>query len=145
MENSIRDKSLEQLENNYLPIPNENSVTGLVYNVLSLRKKLLKNYSIADLRLCISQNQGLPYLVPIAIPIIEKNPLAGNFPYPGALLLALLTSDKLFWEEHSDYKKRIITIFDKRVMQLIAEAELSEEIKQDLFYWLHKFDNDTNQ
>ncbi len=141
MENDILDKTLEQLENDFIPLSNRSSVTGLVYNVLSLRKKLLKDYSIDDLRLCISQNEGLPYLIPIAIPIIEKNPLVGEFPFPGALLLALLRSNKLFWDEHSDYKERIVNIFDKRTIQMITESELTEEIKQDLFYWFDKFGN----
>lgn len=139
IDNSILNKNLEQLENDYIPIPKKANVTGLVYNILSLRKKLLINYSVDDLRLCISQNEGLTYLIPIAIPILEKDPLAGNFPFPGALLLSLLRSNKLFWEEHSDYKKRVVNLFNNQALQMIRESELVDEIKQDLFYYFDNF------
>ena len=91
-------KTLEQLENEVWKEPGYNS--SLVITTFNLRKKPLKDYTIADLRISIGQNFGLVYLIPLAIEALKRNIMAEGDHYEGDLLNMVLNSDVEYWKTH---------------------------------------------
>lgn len=103
------DKTIEELEKDVwkeIDYP-----TNLVRTIYLLRKKPLKAFTIEDLRICIGQNTGLQFLVPLAIEQLEKNILSEGNCYPGDLLKNLLDSEKEFWKENKNYWKKVQEIY----------------------------------
>ena len=64
------DKTLEQIEKEYWPEPNDDSY--LVTTCHLLRKKPVADFEIEDLRILISQNISLNVLVPIALDKLKE-------------------------------------------------------------------------
>ncbi|GAB5566121.1 MAG: hypothetical protein Wins2KO_31840 [Winogradskyella sp.] len=112
MEERILDKTLKQLEG--LKQTKKIEFKSYVLEKSSeLLNKKLKHYNNEDLRLMISQNCGLKYLVPLAVNILKINPLVeANF-YEGDLLFAILSVDENFWNEYPNLKEEIIQLFTK--------------------------------
>ena len=72
-----------------------------------LRKKPIGDFTIEELRIMIGQQIGILFLVPIALEIIEKNPLAEGDYYPGDLLASVTRLDASFWQNHSQWYARV--------------------------------------
>lgn len=84
--------TLEELEKSIWPDPP--LVSYLTTTCYQLRKKPLSEFEVEDLRIMIGQGFGLPYLLPMAIEVLRKDPLAEGDFYPGDLLLAVLRVPK---------------------------------------------------
>src|SRR5438552_1638945 len=54
-------------------------------------------FSVEDLRIMIGQRIGLPWLVPVALEVLEQDPLAEGDFYPGDLLGRVLSVGRDFW------------------------------------------------
>ena len=100
-----RSKSLQELEGEDWGPPTYDS--NLVTTCHQLRRKPLDEFTVEDLRIMIGQGIGLVYLVPIAIDILEENPLAGGNFYPGDLLGVVLNVDREFWGKNQDLWWRV--------------------------------------
>lgn len=94
-----RYKSIENLENNYWPSFDGDS--RLIKRTKELRRKPLNKFEIEDLRIMISQNIGLEYVIPLALEQLEKNILAEGDYYKGDLLIAVVNSSPQFWERYA--------------------------------------------
>lgn len=110
MKNKLNlDKTIEELEKDVwkeIDYP-----SNLVRTIYLLRKKPLKAFTVEDLRICIGQNTGLQFLVPLAIEQLEKNIRSeGNY-YPGDLLKNLLGSEREFWKENKNYWTKVKEIY----------------------------------
>lgn len=103
--------SIEQLENKIYPVVTDS--TGLVLKITSLRKKPIADFSIEDMRICISQNESLVYLIPLAINQLTKDILAEGDFYEGDLLMAVIKSEKAFWAENKKLWQDIISLCEK--------------------------------
>jgi hypothetical protein len=104
MNNAYRpSRSLEELDGVWPPDPE--FTTGLIERVHKARKKPLNELTVEDLRTLIGQQVGLPHVMPLAIAIIERNPLAEGDFYPGDLLSSVVSA-KSFLLEHPDMKAR---------------------------------------
>jgi hypothetical protein len=79
--------TLEQLESEVWPESEFSS--HLVVICHQLRKKRLADFSIEDLRTMLSQSIGAKYLLPKAIEVLRKNPLAEGDFFEGDLLVAI--------------------------------------------------------
>lgn len=67
----------------------------------ALRRKPSAAFTPADLRIMIGQQISLPFLAPLALDLLEKNPFVeGNF-YPGDLLRAVVACGDAFLERSS--------------------------------------------
>jgi len=99
----MRSRSLEELDGVWPPDPE--FTTGLVERVHKARKKPLNELTVEDLRTLIGQQVGLPHVMPLAIAIIERDPLAEGDFYPGDLLSSVVSA-KSFLSEHSGLKCR---------------------------------------
>jgi len=94
----INSKSIEQLENDYwngeIEFP-----SNLVINCHKYRKIPIKDLTIEQLRLLISQKIGIDYLTVVAIEKLEQNILAEGDIYEGDLLDAVSRIPTEFWIE----------------------------------------------
>ncbi|WP_133994572.1 contact-dependent growth inhibition system immunity protein [Dinghuibacter silviterrae] len=96
--------SLEQLENDPRPV---RAAAALIERCQRLRKVPVGDLSPGDLRVLISQQIGLQHLVPLALGLLDKNPLLEAELYPGDLLGALFNVDTAYWNEHPDQQKQV--------------------------------------
>lgn len=129
-ENNWKVKTLENLEKKYLgdsPID-----TQLVTTCYALRKKPLQDFEIEDLRIMIGQNEGLDYLIPLAIDKLRFNILAEGDFFEGDLLKSVLKSNEKYWGNERANWLTICSLFDQNKQQ-ISDSEISIEIIKDLF------------
>lgn len=123
-------KSIEILENNFWK-----EVSGdcsyVTREIYILRKKPIKNLEIEDIRLLISQNIGVNFILPISLEILESNILAEGDYYPGDLLKSVLSISKQYWFQNPEWKAQLIAILKKNI-NIIENADLSEEIKKEI-------------
>ncbi|WP_062269763.1 contact-dependent growth inhibition system immunity protein [Endozoicomonas arenosclerae] len=74
--------------------------------------KKLEDLTPEDLRLLISQRIGLEYLVPIALTLLEENPLCSGNLYVGDLASVLLDLPQSFWESQPALNNRMVEVGD---------------------------------
>lgn len=103
-------RTLTQIEGNDWGPPTYGS--HLVTTVHALRYKLLRDFTVEDLRIMIGQNFSLPILIPLAIERLRSNPSAAGDMYPGDLLLGVLRSDPEHWRHYSNQWQGMIGILD---------------------------------
>lgn len=103
-----RSRSLDELEGDVWGDPEFASF--LVTRCHTLRKKPVGDFSIEDLRIMIGQQIGLGFLVPLALEVLESNPLAEGDFYPGDLLSIVLRIPGQFWRQQPDLRKQVIEL-----------------------------------
>ena len=103
-----RARTLEQLEKTATGAPEYDSY--LVQTCNRLRGKSLKDFTVEDLRIMVGQNIGLKYLIPLAIEVLDDNPLAEGDFYEGDLLCAVLTVEHSFWDKYANHHSKIAEI-----------------------------------
>ncbi len=96
LENNWRQKSIENLEKQNFGNPDE-AVTNMVKRCLELCKIPLEKFTVEDLRLMISQDFSLRYLIPLAIEHLKRDIFIEGDLFPGDLLKSVLTVDTKFW------------------------------------------------
>ena len=84
--------TLEQLESDVWPPTDVH--TNLIDTCHRLRKKPVEELSAGELRIMIGQKLGLRYLVPLALDLLENDPLMDATFYPGDLLEAVVSADE---------------------------------------------------
>lgn len=93
--------------------PNESSY--LIKTCNSLRKKPLQDFTTEDLRIMISQEIGLPYLMPLALETLTNDLFAEGDMYKGDLLKNVLEVNTKFWDDNKNYWQELNEIIsDKR-------------------------------
>lgn len=65
----------------------------------ALRHKPVGALGPEDLRLLITQDVGLPYLLPLAVELLRTDPMAEGDLYEGDLLSAVMTRGRTAWGE----------------------------------------------
>jgi hypothetical protein len=100
------DKSLQELEQSDWGESAEDD-TVLVKDCLRLRRVPLRDLALADLQQLIEQNISLPYLMPLAIKQLQKNPLVEARFYPGDLLHSTLSVESSFWRENAPWRAEV--------------------------------------
>ena len=102
--------SIEQLENDFWSDPEIES--SLVKKCHELRKRSIGELSIEDLRLLIGQQIGLPFIVPLAMEYLVKNPFNEGDLFKGALLSNVLRIDSAFWAKNQDLYDVLFSIMN---------------------------------
>ena len=97
-----RHRTLQQLEGVDWGDPDP-AATRLVTECHRLRRKPLVEFTAGDLRVMIGQEIGLPYLVPLALEVLEGDPLAEGDCFPGDLLAAVTGVGDDFWKGRPDW------------------------------------------
>lgn len=124
--------TLETLENNIWAAPATLPLSGLIKTCHALRKKPLQQFTIDDIRLMISQQIGLPFLIPMALTYLHENILAEGRYYPGDLLQTVLQTERSYWNDHPEQYQAFCTLFDRQSVILKA-CDCSWEIKSSWF------------
>ncbi|MCM1315328.1 MAG: contact-dependent growth inhibition system immunity protein [Alistipes senegalensis] len=94
----MENQSIEELENDYW---NETEFSSYVSETCHrARKKPIAKLSYEEIRLMTGQKIGLKYLLPIAVSILEKNPLIEVTFFNGDLLKELLRLDIAEWKDN---------------------------------------------
>ena len=84
-----KSRTLEQLEAHRWPKPPSDS-SPMVSRCHALRKVPLEKLSAGDCRVLLTQGIGTRFILPIALEIVEADPLVEGDYYTGDLLTALL-------------------------------------------------------
>ena len=86
-----------------------------------LRNVPLEKLSDSDMWVLIRQAIGLDYLVSMALERLETNPLIKARRTEGDLLSAVLCADALVWKRNPDYRQRVILLWRKVSVRLLAK------------------------
>ncbi|WP_121356793.1 contact-dependent growth inhibition system immunity protein [Flavisolibacter nicotianae] len=124
-------RSLEELENDFWNVPSE-FPTKLVESVFLLRRKPIYNLDANEIRILLSQNVGLKYIVPLAISLLNRNVYEEALYYPGDLLLTLLKVEESFWLKNIQQKNELIKLINKKRPNIIKSDILDEDIKNEI-------------
>jgi hypothetical protein len=130
---------MEQIENKSISelgkwkwkdeIPNEGD-SFVVKNYYRLHNLPIKEYDLADLRFMIGQNEGLEYLVPIAINALTNDIFIETDLYPSDLLCSLLqiNNEPNYWKSHEKEKQELVSLYNEQKKGL-GNIDALEEIK----------------
>lgn len=125
-----KNKSIEEYENDYWQ--QHDFPTGLVKKVYDLRKKRLKDLSISDLRVAISQDVGRKYTIPLALAVLKKELLIEADFYPGDLLECILNIDNKFWSSNLEMKENLNHLLINAQIVIKEFNGINEDIKDKL-------------
>jgi hypothetical protein len=84
------------------------------------------DFGVEELRLLIGRQQSLRRYVPLALDLLEENPLAEGEYYPGDLLHAVLNVDSNYWHAHRDQWERVDEIVESFAF---AQARLRDALQ----------------
>jgi hypothetical protein len=112
-------KTLDELEHFEWSEPPYNSY--LVTTIHRLRKKPVDEFTVENLRMMIGQKIGLQHLLPVAIDLLEREPLAQGDYYAGDLLAAVTECDDWLLAR-PDWRRRVVTA-SKRAVAELSEAD----------------------
>lgn len=87
--------------------------SGLVRACHRLRRKPIGEFTVEDLRIMIGQQIGLRWLVPLALEVLETDPLAEGDFYEGDLLCAVLMLPADFWAREPRLRSRLSAVLDE--------------------------------
>ena len=131
-------KTLEELDGEDWGEPEYDSY--LVATCHRLRRVPLNDYKVEDLRIMIGQQFGLEYILPLALNVLEDDPLAEGDFYPGDLLNSVLNINPTFWDQHPELRQRMATIAVAAEANVQEIDEVDEDLKRNiaLFRTYHK-------
>lgn len=115
--------SLNELEKN--DERQNNLKSGLTEKCNLARSKKLKNLSNEEVRILLGQHIGLHYTVPLALNLLESNPLCAGDLYAGDILVMLLMVEREFWHSNPALNNRLVEI---RITVEEIYSTIAEEI-----------------
>ncbi|MFI6331351.1 contact-dependent growth inhibition system immunity protein [Micromonospora chersina] len=98
--------TIEQLEREVWPDPGPDA-TFLVRRCTELRRKPCAEFTIEDLRIMLGQEIGVPALLPLAVQVLLREPLAEGDCYPGDLLHSVLRLPDSAWSNLRAERERL--------------------------------------
>jgi len=117
LEHNWRFKTIELLEKDVWQTLSGEETT-LIKRCHALRKKMLNDFTVEDLRIMIGQNIGLDYLVPLAIEVLNEDLFAEGDYYEGDLLKNVLNIAPCFWANNKTYWEIINSLLTGRLEEL---------------------------
>lgn len=114
LEHNWRFKTIELLEKDVWPTLSGEETT-LIKRCHALRKKVLNDFTVEDLRIMTGQNIGLDYLVPLAIGVLSDDLFAEGDYYEGDLLKNVLNIAPRFWTNNKTYWEMINSMLTGRL------------------------------
>ena len=113
--------SLDELEGEKL---NDSDLqSGLIERCIIARKKKLNELTIGEIRTLLDQSIGLKYIIPMALSLLEADPLRSGGLYRGDLLVAILGVHQDYWLCNSVENNRLaeIRISVDEIYQTLSE------------------------
>lgn len=120
-------QSLAQLHH-LLPLKPASFRSGLIDRCERLLVTPLREFKPGDLRVMLGQRFYPETLVPLALPLLEEEPLLDAELYPGDLLSGTLHQTTSFWRTSPDLLARIQAVPERA----LANAELFEPVRRDI-------------
>ena len=108
----------------YVYMPDPHTLDDLKHATRSVATR--GEFNVEELRLLIGKQHSLSRYVPVAIDVLEENPLAEGDYYPGDLLQAVLGVDLEHWRANREQWERVSEIVDSFTF---AQARLSEAVQ----------------
>lgn len=105
--------------------------SSLVSECHRLRRVPVNDFEPGDFRILIGQNRCLDLLVPLALDIVESDPLVEGSYYPGDLLCALLAVKHTYWRADAPGRARLEAVVDGVLHRL--EPAVREEMPLSAF------------
>ena len=102
-------RTLEEVEGRPWGDPPDDT-TYLIARCYALRQVPLGQLETEDLRILLGQSIGVATLVPIALRVLDGDPLAEGDFYPGDLLAAVLKLDAAYWSAHPEDRAELAVI-----------------------------------
>ncbi|MEH0984575.1 contact-dependent growth inhibition system immunity protein [Micromonospora sp. CPCC 205556] len=106
--------------------PPEPDSTFLVRRCTELRRKPLTQFTVEDLRIMLGQQIAVPILLPLAVEVLARDPLAESDFYPGDLLGSVLRLPAAAWSTMPQERQRLtaaVTAMD------LDEADLPQDVR----------------
>jgi hypothetical protein len=127
----ITRKSLQELDGEVWGDPPDKA-TGLMRTVHRLRTVPIGDLAAGELRVLITQGEGLQWLLPIALPVLIAEPLVAGSYYAGDLLKCVMraTLDGDFWRRSPDLAQTLLEKLDALPGDLVAEAFAVEVVTE---------------
>lgn len=119
-------RSIEELENDFWGEPEFGSY--VVRTCHQARKKPIRLLSAEEIRCLTGQKIGLRYLLPVAVDLLQHDPLMDVTYFEGDLLLTLLRLDAADWEQNPDARERFRTILQSNRPQIAACSDIPEKL-----------------
>ncbi|MFG2053261.1 contact-dependent growth inhibition system immunity protein [Micromonospora sp. NPDC048930] len=113
--------TIEQLERDVWPDPGPDA-SSLVSRCAQLRRKPLVDFTVEDLRIMLGQQVGVAALLPHAVRVLLRNPLAEGDYYPGDLLSTVLRLPESAWSDRRVERKQLAAV----LTELLARPSLSD-------------------
>ncbi|MFF4809188.1 contact-dependent growth inhibition system immunity protein [Micromonospora chersina] len=101
--------TIEQLERDVWPDPGPDA-SFLVRRCTELRRKPLAEFTVEDLRIMLGQEIGVPALLPLAVEVLLREPLAGGDYHPGDLLRTVLRLPDSAWSNLRSERERLASV-----------------------------------
>jgi hypothetical protein len=120
--------SLVELEKEEITAVPEDS-SYLIKSIFKLKQKRLRDFEVEDLRLLIGQNVSLNFLLPLAIDVLEKNPMAEGDFYAGDLLHSVVIVDASFWKVNNLLHRRVKDLLSKN-SNIVNELEINKRFDE---------------
>lgn len=117
----IREKSLNEIYG-WEPVKAEPD-TYVIRTAARAMRLPLRDLSAEEIRLLIGQKVGLRYLLPLAIEILQKNPLKQASLFPGDLLEVCKRLDASDWDRNSEELRTFQDILKAAEPKTVTEFE----------------------
>ncbi|MEH0154847.1 contact-dependent growth inhibition system immunity protein [Limibacter armeniacum] len=120
-------------------IPSKDNSSSIEQRAYRLYYLGLESFDYDDIRFMIGQRLGLKLLVPIAIDLLEKEPLLEANYYEGDLLSAVLKLPENFWNYQPMLKDRVSTLLESNMILIEQSLDLRMEADRELKKLVEEF------
>ena len=103
----FKSNSLQDLEG---PFKHNDDPSFLASECRRLYALPITKLTTEELRLLIGQLIGLEHLVPVALDVLEKDPLVGGKLYSGDLLQSVASAPEEFWVANPSLNNRLVEV-----------------------------------
>lgn len=119
------------------PSQSEISTDRLTMELDKISKKKLRDFTVSDLYLAVSQGKGLPYTLPLAVKYLTDDLLVECEFYPGDLLKAVLQIPSTYFQQHpEDFIKVASLVSSKDNKKVMSVYDGNRELRRLFDAWV---------
>ena len=118
--------TLEQLENDVWPEPDVH--TPLIDTCHRLRKIPIDDLSAGDVRMLMGQQIGVRHLAPVAVRLLDMDPMLDATFYPGDLLTTVLRADASHYRGFPELRNKLVSIASRAQQSILELGEVARSL-----------------